>query len=390
MPADPEYEAYHEGYRSLGADRGARGVYVAGALRGSRNPGIARHAFAVALTLFRENDLDGFFEVLDGFLEGNPGSVPEEGTTRSHLELLGTSPFATRTPPRAVAERFLLWIRDRLQGSAHPALLETARTLMLGCAAGTTADLVRIVGEASYPDEATRARVRQIYLETVCKTVSELAHTDRGEEAVEFGKRALARAGDDPALQAQVVLAVLAQKRAGEAFALGVDWLTTQRGRVELLAATVEAAVAAGLREPAVQLFSDHAPPPVDGWIYGQLVQLVAESWLELGRPDAGAEALERILGSGESPPRIGWHSAHLGSLHAAAGNLPRALQLAQAAIAGGVTRAWLRENTAFRGMHEASAEFRAMVAPPPMPDPLPFDEENDGGNDGGGDGDDP
>lgn len=383
MPADPEYESYHEGYRSIGADRSARGAYVADALRASRNPAIARHAFAVALTLFREGDLDGFFAVLDGFLEGNPGSVPEEGTTRSHLELLGTSPFATRTPPRDVAERFLLWIRDRLQGSAHPALLETARTLMLACAAGATADLVRIVGEASYPDEATGARMRQLYFEAVCKTVGELANTERAIEAVDLGKRALARMGDDPGLQAQVVLAVLRQKRAGEAFALGVDWLTTQHGRVELLAATVEAAVAAGLREPAVQLFSDHAPPPERGWVYGQLLQLVAESWLALGRAATGAEELERILGGraqdvedGTTP--LGWHSAHLASLHAAAGNLPRALHLTRAAIAGGVSRNWLRENTAFRGMHEASSEFRALVAMPAIPDPLPYEEDED------------
>lgn len=382
MPADPEYEAYHEGYRSIGADRAARaarGAYVADALRASRNPAIARHAFAVALTLFRESDFDGFFVVLDGFLEGNPGSVPEEGTTRSHLELLGTSPFATRAPPRDVAERFLLWIRDRLQNSAHPALLETAQTLMMACASGATASLVRIVGEASYPDEETRARVRRIYLETVRKSVGELTRSGNAEEAVEFGKRALARSGDDPGLQAEVVLAVLGQKRAGEAFALGADWLTTQRGSVDLLAATVEAAAAAGLREPAVQLFSDHAPPPEQTWIYGQLVQLVAESWLAIGRPADGAKALEDVLGTqNEESPSIGWHAAHLASLHAAAGNLPRVLGLTRTAIERGVSRNWLRESIAFRGIREASAEFRAMVEQPIVPDPIPYEEDED------------
>lgn len=373
MPADPEYEAYHEGYRSIGADRARRGPYVGDALRASRNPQIARHAFAVALTLFREDDLDGFFAVLDGFLEGNPGSVPEEGTTRSHLELLGTSPFATRAPQRTVAERFLFWVRDRLQGSAHPALLVTAHTLMIACATGACFDLVTNVAETRYPDESTRTRVRQIYFEAVQKMMSDLT-LGNPADAEALGKRTLARMGDDPGLQARVVESIRKQGRADEAFALGVEWLASRRGHVELLHATIEAGLEARKSKEAVALFGAHAPVPVAGWVYDNLVRMVSEAYLELGEAEGGAAELERIFGS--TAARVGWRAAHLGSLHASAGNLPRALELAKIAIAGGVTREWMRGLAAFAALHEVSAEYRALVAPP-VQDLEPFDDDD-------------
>ena len=367
------YEEYRAGLAAVAPE--ARGAFVAGWLRRSDDPPVLQHACAMAQTLFRAGDLDGYLEIVGGFLEAHPRAL-EPSSKRSWLSILGRYPYhGRRVADATMATRYVTWLRDRLLAENHPALFETLREFLLAITGSgeIISECLRILEDARYPEEC-RERVREIHREAL---LGALPRDGAPLLQESLAKRGLLWNPDRVELQRALVSALVQQARFEDAVALGTGWLRAHEPDLELLRSSIRALDGAGHAPEAIAVFHQYGPGVTGDPDFSALLVEVLQLYRRVGRDREAIAELEPFF----EPSRRYEATLAIAALHARHNANDRALHFIRAAIAQGGPAIFYNRAAFLAGDFEGLRgipEFEALLLPPPVRNPEYEDDESD------------